>query len=457
MSRVVTHIFYLANTKLLVTMKISVIGLGYLGTTHAVAMAQLGHNVIGIEPDRSRVQALTAGNLPFFEPGLEDALKQAISSGKISFQSHHDDLSAASDIHFVCVGTPQISGQQTADTSYVFAAARQLAAVLKPTSLVVGKSTVPVGTARNLIAKMQEVSGFVPRLCWNPEFLREGTALADSMLPDRIVIGSDDPEYNQALKGCYQTMIDQGIPVLELDLETAELVKVSANAFLATKISFINAMAEIAEASGADAVRLAEAIGLDNRIGKSFLRTGIGFGGGCLPKDIRGFIARADELGVGDSLAFLKEVDQINLRRRQRIVSLATEELGDIRNKKITMLGISFKPDSDDLRDSPALEIALRLQALGGIVTVHDPVSLENLDKKSSGLISEADLSTAVKDADLMILGTEWADYKNLDPEAVSSLPRVKTIIDGRNVLNVDSWQKAGWRIIAPGRNIVNV
>tara|TARA_B110000971_G_scaffold70178_1_gene71911 strand:- start:264 stop:1022 length:759 start_codon:yes stop_codon:yes gene_type:complete len=252
-------------------------------------------------------------------------------------------------------------------------------------------------------------------------------------------------------------MIDQGIPVLELDLETAELVKVSANAFLATKISFINAMAEIAEASGADAVRLAEAIGLDNRIGKSFLRTGIGFGGGCLPKDIRGFIARADELGVGDSLAFLKEVDQINLRRRQRIVWLATEELGDIKNKKITMLGISFKPDSDDLRDSPALEIALRLQALGGVVTVHDPVALENLDKKSSGLISEADLSTAVKDADLMILGTEWADYKNLDPEAVSSLPRIKTIIDGRNVLNVDSWQKAGWRIIAPGRNIVNV
>ena len=251
-------------------------------------------------------------------------------------------------------------------------------------------------------------------------------------------------------------MIDQGIPVLELDLETTELVKVSANAFLATKISFINAMAEIAEASGADAVRLAEAIGLDNRIGKSFLRTGIGFGGGCLPKDIRGFIARADELGVGESLAFLREVDQINLRRRQRIVSLATEELGDIKNKNITMLGISFKPDSDDLRDSPALEIALRLQALGGIVTVHDPVSLEALDKKSSGLIAEADLPTAVKDADLIILGTEWVEYKKLDPEAIKSLPRVQTVIDGRNVLNVDSWQKAGWRIIAPGRNIVN-
>ncbi len=437
-------------------MKISVIGLGYLGTTHAVAMAQLGHHVIGIEPDDTRIQALAAGILPFFEPGLEDALRQAVSSGNISFQTQHDDLSAASDIHFICVGTPQISGQQSADTSYVFAAASQLAAVLKPSSLVVGKSTVPVGTARNLITTMQEISGFTPRLCWNPEFLREGTALADSMSPDRIVIGSDDPEYNQALKTCYQTMTDQGIPILELDLETTELVKVSANAFLATKISFINAMAEIAEASGADAVRLAEAIGLDNRIGKSFLRTGIGFGGGCLPKDIRGFIARADELGVGESLAFLKEVDQINLRRRQRIVSLATEELGQVSNKKITMLGISFKPDSDDLRDSPALEIALRLQALGGIFTVHDPVSLEALEKKSSGLISESDLLAALKDADLVILGTEWVEYKKLDPEALSSLPRVKTIIDGRNILNVESWQKAGWRIIAPGRNIVN-
>jgi UDPglucose 6-dehydrogenase len=327
---------------------------------------------------------------------------------------------------------------------------------MKPSSLVVGKSTVPVGTARELIASMQDIAGFTPKLCWNPEFLREGTALADSLLPDRIVIGSDDPDHNESLKICYQTILAQGIPLLELDLETAELVKVSANAFLATKISFINAMAEIAEASGADTVKLAEAIGLDSRIGKSFLRTGIGFGGGCLPKDIRGFIARAEELGVGESLAFLKEVDQINLRRRQRIVSLATEELTQIKDKKITMLGISFKPDSDDLRDSPALEIALRLKALGGIVTVHDPVSLGALEQKSTGLITEIDLQVAVKDADLVILGTEWAEYKNLDPATVNSLPKIKTIIDGRNVLNVDAWQQAGWRVIAPGRNIVN-
>jgi UDPglucose 6-dehydrogenase len=437
-------------------MKISVIGLGYLGTTHAVAMAKLGHNVIGVEPDRARVQALTAGELPFFEPGLGEALTEVIAAGNISFQTQHDALSAASDVHFICVGTPQIPGQQSADTSYVFTAAKELAAAMNPSSLVVGKSTVPVGTARELIARMQEVAGFVPKLCWNPEFLREGTALADSMLPDRIVIGSDSSDYNQVLKACYQPILDQGVPVLELDLETAELVKVSANAFLATKISFINAMAEIAEASGADAVKLAEAIGMDSRIGKSFLRAGIGFGGGCLPKDIRGFIARADELGVGDSLKFLKEVDQINLRRRQRIVSLATEELGQVKDKKITLLGISFKPDSDDLRDSPALEIALRLQALGGIVTVHDPVSLGALEQKSSGLISETDLQAAMKDAELVILGTEWAEYKKLDPATVSSLPRFKTIIDGRNVLNVSSWQEAGWRVIAPGRNIVN-
>jgi UDPglucose 6-dehydrogenase len=437
-------------------MKISVIGLGYLGTTHAVAMAKLGHSVIGIDPDLKRIEALASGQLPFFEPGLGEALKEVIAAGNISFQTKHDRVSASSDLHFICVGTPQAAEQQSADTSYVFAAAKELASVMKPSSLVVGKSTVPVGTARELIASMQDIAGFTPKLCWNPEFLREGTALADSLLPDRIVIGSDDPDHNESLKICYQTILAQGIPLLELDLETAELVKVSANAFLATKISFINAMAEIAEASGADTVKLAEAIGLDSRIGKSFLRTGIGFGGGCLPKDIRGFIARAEELGVGESLAFLKEVDQINLRRRQRIVSLATEELTQIKDKKITMLGISFKPDSDDLRDSPALEIALRLKALGGIVTVHDPVSLGALEQKSTGLITEIDLQVAVKDADLVILGTEWAEYKNLDPATVNSLPKIKTIIDGRNVLNVDAWQQAGWRVIAPGRNIVN-
>lgn len=435
-------------------MRISVIGLGYLGATHAVAMATLGHEVIGIEPDQSRLEPLKNGVVPFYEPGLQDALKKVIAAGKLSFQNSHDEKSAAAEVHFICVGTPQQKGKETADTSYVFSAAKQLAAVLKPESLVVGKSTVPVGTARHLISSIQEIAGFEPRLCWNPEFLREGTALEDSLAPDRIVIGSNDPLINKNLKDCYQQILDTGTPLLELDLETAELVKVSANAFLATKISFINAMAEIAEAAGADAVKLAEAIGMDSRIGKSFLRTGIGFGGGCLPKDIRGFIARADELGVGSSLKFLTEVDNINLRRRQRVIDLAVAELEDPGHKKVTVLGISFKPDSDDLRDSPALDIALGLQAKGAQVIVHDPVSLAALEARQTGLSVAEDVLEATKDADLIILGTEWAEYRKLDPSTLN--PKTKTIIDGRNVLSVNDWQKAGFKVIALGRNIQN-
>ena len=430
------------------------IGLGYLGATHAVAMATLGHEVIGIEPDQSRLEPLKNGVVPFYEPGLQDALKKVIAAGKLSFQNSHDEKSAAAEVHFICVGTPQQKGKETADTSYVFSAAKQLAAVLKPESLVVGKSTVPVGTARHLISSIQEIAGFEPRLCWNPEFLREGTALEDSLAPDRIVIGSNDPLINKNLKDCYQQILDTGTPLLELDLETAELVKVSANAFLATKISFINAMAEIAEAAGADAVKLAEAIGMDSRIGKSFLRTGIGFGGGCLPKDIRGFIARADELGVGSSLKFLTEVDNINLRRRQRVIDLAVAELEDPGHKKVSVLGISFKPDSDDLRDSPALDIALGLQAKGAQVIVHDPVSLAALEARQTGLSVAEEVLEATKDADLIILGTEWAEYRKLDPSTLN--PKTKTIIDGRNVLSVNDWQKAGFKVIALGRNIQN-
>jgi len=435
-------------------MRISVIGLGYLGTTHAVAMAMLGNEVIGIEPDSARLEPLKNGIVPFYEPGLQDALRKVLAEGTLTFQSEHDEKSAESALHFICVGTPQQEGKETADTSYVFAAAKQLAAVLKPDSLVVGKSTVPVGTASALIESIAEVAGFEPKLCWNPEFLREGTALEDSLSPDRIVIGSNDPVINKNLRDCYQPILDAGTPLLELDLATAELVKVSANAFLATKISFINAMAEISEAAGADAVKLAEAIGMDSRIGKSFLRTGIGFGGGCLPKDIRGFIARADELGVGSSLRFLTEVDNINLRRRQRVIDLAQTELGDASNKKVSVLGISFKPDSDDLRDSPALDIALGLTELGANVVVHDPVSLDALAKRETGLILEADILEATKDADLVILGTEWKEYKNLDPSTLS--PKTKTVIDGRNVLDVGLWQNAGFKVIALGRSIKN-
>jgi UDPglucose 6-dehydrogenase len=436
--------------------KVTVIGLGYLGATHAVAMAELGHEVIGIEPDSQKLSSLAEGILPFHEPGLDAALPRAISSGRLKFQSEHNESSASADLHFICVGTPQTKGSDAADTSYVVAAAKELAAWIKPTAVVAGKSTVPVGTAASLKTAMDEIAGFDVHLAWNPEFLREGTALEDSLRPDRIVVGTWSKHSVDVLREVYAPIIATGTPFLELDVPTAELVKVAANAFLATKISFINAMAEVAEVSGADAVSLAKAIGYDDRIGNKFLRTGIGFGGGCLPKDIRGFVARAEELGVGSAVEFLKDVDAVNLRRRDKVVDLATQELGQLAGKSVTMLGISFKPDSDDLRDSPALEISQRLTALGAKVTVHDPVSLTPLATRSPELIRQENLTEALRGAELVILGTEWKQYREIDPQELSSVVKVKTIIDGRNVLDVAKWQAAGWRVIALGRNVHN-
>ena len=437
-------------------MKVTVIGLGYLGTTHSVAMAKLGHQVLAIEANPEKLDSLKAGKVPFHEPGLEIALKEMISEGNLTFASQHDERTTEAELHFICVGTPQKAGSDAAETSHVFAAANELAKWMSPTSVAAGKSTVPVGTAQALLIEMSKTACFDVNLAWNPEFLREGTALEDSLNPDRIVIGTWNEHSAQVLRDVYKPIIDTGTPFLELDVPTAELVKVSANAFLATKISFINAMAEIAEVSGADAVALAKAIGYDERIGNKFLRTGIGFGGGCLPKDIRGFMARAEELGVGSSVDFLKDIDAINLRRRDKVVELAIAELGEVRSKKVTMLGVSFKPDSDDLRDSPALDISQRLQELGAAVVVHDPVSIAALKLRDASLTGEQDLMAALEGAELVILGTEWREYKELDPAEVAKVVATKTVIDGRNVLNVEKWQAAGFKVIALGRNIVN-
>ena len=437
-------------------MKISVIGLGYLGATHAVAMAKLGHEVIGIEPDESRLSALQSGKVPFFEPGLEEALLEVQKSGTLTFQAAHDEASAACELHFLCVGTPQLADSNAADTSHVFAAASELAAFISLDAVVAGKSTVPVGTAQQLKDEMSKIAGFEVNLAWNPEFLREGTALEDSLKPDRIVVGTWDREAESKLREVYQPILETGTPFISLDVPTAELVKVAANSFLATKISFINAMAEVAEVSGADTVALAEAIGFDERIGKKFLRNGVGFGGGCLPKDIRAFIARAEELGVGSAVDFLKDIDEVNLRRRDRVVELAKQDLKDLRDKRILVLGISFKPDSDDLRDSPSLDVALRLSALGAKVAVHDPMALGALGDRHPELERAKDIEAGAKDAELIFLGTEWSEYKSIEPASFGDLVANKLIIDGRNVLDVVSWQAAGWRLIALGRNVHN-
>lgn len=438
------------------SLKISVIGLGYLGATHAVAMSKLGHTVIGIEPNQDKVDNLRSGHAGFFEPGLDEELKIQIASGRLTFQSAHDESSRDVDVHFICVGTPQLDGSLAADTSYLHSAIKDLAPYLSEDSVVVGKSTVPVGTAALLSQQLKELTGFhSPNLAWNPEFLREGTALADSLHPDRLVVGVTNEISETKLREVFAPMISAGVPFIVTDLATAELVKSAANAFLATKISFINAMAEIAEVSGADASQLAEAIGYDERIGNKFLRNGIGFGGGCLPKDIRALMARAEELGVGESVAYLREIDSINLRRRDRVISLLEAELGTLQSKRVLVLGAAFKPDSDDVRDSPALEIALMIHRAGAEAIVHDPIALPGVVKKHPELTAIEDLAQAFVGVNAVVLATEWQEYRRLEPSTLTGLSN-KFIIDGRNVLDVKKWQQAGFKVLALGKTITN-
>jgi len=438
-------------------MKVSVIGLGYLGATHAVAMAKIGHQVIGIEPNQAKIDSLKTGKAGFHEPGLDEALAEQIASGRLSFQSAHDETSRAVDVHFICVGTPQTKGSLAADTSYLHAAIADIAPYLREDALVAGKSTVPVGTAALLTKELLAATGFESvNLAWNPEFLREGTALEDSLRPDRLVVGVTNQRSEDLLRQVFEPMIASGVPFLVTDLATAELVKAAANAFLATKISFINAMAEIAEVSGADASSLAQAIGYDERIGNKFLRNGVGFGGGCLPKDIRALMARAEELGVGESVAYLKEIDKINIRRRDRVIALLERELGSLKSKRVLVLGAAFKPDSDDIRDSPALEIALLAHRAGAEVIIHDPVSLPGVAIKHPELNGQSDLANAFDSVDAVVLATEWKEYRELDPNTVSEVVSNKLIIDGRNVLDVAKWQHAGFRVLALGRTIQN-
>ncbi|AKK05710.1 nucleotide sugar dehydrogenase [Corynebacterium mustelae] len=441
-------------------MKISVIGCGYLGAVHAACMASLGHDVIGVDIDTAKIESLNKGDTPFYEDGLKEILQQSLASGKLRFAVAPalEEL-ADVDVHFVTVGTPQSATSGAADLSYVDSAFDMiLDAVQKSgkTPVVVGKSTVPVGTAQKLAARIapQELT-----LVWNPEFLRESFAVQDTLHPDRIVYGlSDDPAEaargQQALDEIYASMLAADTPRLIMNYPTAELVKVAANSFLATKISFINAMAELCEATDGDVTQLAEALGHDVRIGNQFLKAGVGFGGGCLPKDIRAFVSRAEELGVEDAVGFLREVDEINQRRRDRVVDLSLAALnGGATGKKITVLGAAFKPNSDDIRDSPALDVALRLHDLGAHVTVTDPEALHAVESRYPGLTTERDTLTALDQADLVLLLTEWEEFKNLNPEHIKSIVKTPAIIDGRNALDADQWKASGWSYRGLGRH----
>jgi len=429
----------------------SVVGTGYLGATHAACMAEMGHDVIGIDTDPAKVAALASGTVPFWEPGLDEVLRRGLESGRLRFSSDPADAAGAR-VHFVCVGTPQRADSPAADLTQVHGAVEALLPFLVEGSLLVGKSTVPVGTATGIA---ERVAGTGAHVAWNPEFLREGHAVEDTLRPDRLVFGVTDPADEQVLREVYAALLDAGTPLLVTDFATAELVKVAANAFLATKISFINAMAEVCEATGGDILTLSAALGMDPRIGPQFLRAGLGFGGGCLPKDIRAFMARAGELGVDEALMFLRDIDDINIRRRQHTVDLAVEAMGgQADGRRVAVWGAAFKPDSDDVRDSPALHVATALREAGATVTVHDPRAVDNARRMFPDLDYADTPIDAARDADVVLLLTEWSDYRDLDPATITPVVRQATLIDARNALDPDRWRTAGWTYRALGRPV---
>ena len=452
-------------------MRMTVFGTGYLGATHAACMAEMGHDVLGVDVDPEKIQALSEGRVPFFEPGLPEILTRNIEAGRLRFTTDYAEAAEFADVHFIGVGTPQRKGSYAADTTYVNAVIETLAPLVSGNHTIFGKSTVPVGTAHELQQKADEIvaaslNNARITIAWNPEFLREGHAVKDTLHPDRIVLGlggdssnSDDRAEQQRVEDLareiYAPALEEGTPFLVMDLPTAELVKVSANAFLATKISFINAVSELCEIVGADVTALADAIGMDDRIGRKFLGAGLGFGGGCLPKDIRAFMARAGELGADQALTFLREVDAINMRRREKTVELARETLGgSLIGRNVTVLGAAFKPNSDDVRDSPALSVAGSLSLSGANVTVYDPQGMENAAKIFPTLTYAPNVEEALEGAEIVIVATEWKQFQELDPVVAHKLVAGDnpTVLDGRNCLPRKEWEAAGWNFLALGR-----
>ncbi|GAA1809940.1 UDP-glucose/GDP-mannose dehydrogenase family protein [Actinomadura chokoriensis] len=442
------------------TYRLTVIGTGYLGATHAACMADLGFEVLGLDVDAERIARLADGDLPFYEPGLEPVLRRGLETGRLRFTTSYKEAAEFGDVHFLCVGTPQKAGEYAADLSFVDDAIASLAPLLQRPCLIVGKSTVPVGTAARLAETLNRVApaGGDAVLAWNPEFLREGFAVQDTLHPDRIVAGLPAEQgaaehAEKVLREIYRSMIAEGTPFITADFPTAELVKVSANAFLATKISFINAMAEVCEAAHADVTKLSEALSYDDRIGGKFLGPGLGFGGGCLPKDIRAFMARAGELGADQALTFLREVDEINIRRRIRMVDLARQLLGgSFAGRTVCVLGAAFKPNSDDVRDSPALDVAASIRAQGARVTVYDPQAMRNARRAQPTLEYGDSALSAARDAHVVLLLTEWPEFRGMDPSALAGVVAERNIVDGRNALDPERWRAAGWNYRALGR-----
>jgi UDPglucose 6-dehydrogenase len=435
--------------------RLTVLGAGYLGATHAACMAELGFDVLAVDSDASHVADLAAGRLPLYESGLEELLNRGLQSGRLRFTTSYAEAAEFGDVHFICVGTPQLAGSNGADLSQVLGCVDALAPLLKRPCLIVGKSTTPAGTAALLAERLARLApaGAGAELAWNPEFLREGFAVADTLRPERIVAGVRSPAAESILREVYAEPLAAGVPFVVTDFATAELIKVAANAFLATKISFINAMAEICEAADANVIKLAEALAYDHRIGGASMRPGLGFGGGCLPKDLRAFVTRAEELGAGEAVSFLRQVDAINTRRRARMVELARELAGGtLEGKSVGVLGLAFKPDSDDIRDSPALDVAATISRLGARVTAYDPAAMDRACKAHPELEYAGSVLDAATGADVVLLLTEWPEFREADPEVLGKAVAQRHIADGRNALDAGQWRAAGWTYRALGR-----
>jgi UDPglucose 6-dehydrogenase len=451
--------------------RLTFLGTGYLGSTYAACFAELGYEVLGVDVDEETVAKLAAGQTPIHEPGLDELLKRNLATGRLRFTTNYAEAAEFGDVHFICVGTPQRADGMAADLSYIEAAVASLAPHLKRQALIVGKSTVPVGTAawvEELVQKHSPENVDV-HVAWSPEFLREGYACEDVMRPDRVVFGVKSDWSRAMLYAAHKALFelaateDREVPVVVTDFATAELVKVAANAFLATKISFINAMAEVCEASGADVTLLARSIGYDARIGNKFLRAGIGFGGGCLPKDIRAFQARAQEIGAGEALRFLHEVDLVNQRRRNRVLQMAADLLDrpigpagpDSTGVRVAVLGATFKPSTDDVRDSPALAVAKALSKTNAEVVVYDPEGMDKARRELDTVDYAESMTEAVRDSDLTCVVTAWDEFRRADPATLGALTRARRVIDGLNCLDHSSWTAAGWEYRGMGRPVL--
>jgi UDPglucose 6-dehydrogenase len=438
-----------------VSYRITVLGTGYLGATHAACMAELGYEVLGVDVDHAKVTALSEGHVPFFEPELEPLLRKHVESGRLRFTTSYDEAAEFGDVHFICVGTPQRDGEYAADMSYIDATIESLVPKLTRPALIVGKSTVPVGTASRLAARIAELATGAPiELAWSPEFTREGLAVEDTLRPNRVVFGVTSTHAEKVLREVFAPVIDSGSPVVIADYATAELVKVGANSFLATKISYINAMAELCDVSGADVTLLADALGYDERIGRQFLNAGLGYGGGCLPKDLRAFMARAGELGAEETLTLLREVDAINLRRRQKVVDVTADVLGNQWvGKRVAVLGAAFKPNTDDIRDSPALNVAGRIHLHGAMVSVYDPKANDNARRSFPTLRYAESVMDACRGAHVVLHLTAWQEFRELDPAVLGEVVAERNVVDGQNCLDRPTWRAAGWTYRGLGRS----